>query len=375
MCLTSSTINRNKIFKKIEKDKSALIVIFINALCLYFIMVFSSYMINHSKNIRVNSFKECVNERQSHKYYTSSLKPCKTNLSYHKLNSQNLQKILEIKEISAALLLPFLFTVVGQFLGSTLQYSALPGVSISWPNGLPPDIPHCGFTGELCEEKDIAPIIGAVCGALVVLLTRRKCQIYRYSILSKNIEEIYFLIFLIVFLILNVRRNKALYEMRWKIIWTDLNVKNRSTLSGFSRSMLSIKSVILIFFISIKLRLLKYTVMRNDTLIVEGIVMTFIVNKFCSCLQKINKYGNDFNRNLYILVFNKPIKRIDDETDIDQERDQVFASIGVYEGNTVAIRKMKFHNMDINTAALVELLQKLLANNEIEILYLFFNLK
>lgn len=37
--------------------------------------------------------------------------------------------------------------------------------------------------------------------------------------------------------------------------------------------------------------------------------------------------------------------------------DQVFASIGVYNGTTVAIRKMKFDNMDINNAALVELLQ------------------
>ena len=43
-----------------------------------------------------------------------------------------------------------LLQLVGRFRGASLRYETIPGVSIVWRKGLPPDIPACGFIGERC---------------------------------------------------------------------------------------------------------------------------------------------------------------------------------------------------------------------------------
>ena len=54
--------------------------------------------------------------------------------------------------------------LVGRFLGATMRYDPIPGVSINWRKGLPPDVPVCGFVGELC----LVGMIGVVLSLSVV---------------------------------------------------------------------------------------------------------------------------------------------------------------------------------------------------------------
>lgn len=42
--------------------------------------------------------------------------------------------------------------LVGRFQGATNMYKPVPNVEISWPNGLPVNMPRCGFRGELCVK-------------------------------------------------------------------------------------------------------------------------------------------------------------------------------------------------------------------------------
>ncbi|XP_021348340.1 atrial natriuretic peptide receptor 1-like [Mizuhopecten yessoensis] len=67
------------------------------------------------------------------------------------------------------------FNIVGAFRGFTQKYEAVAGIEILWPNGLPVDIPVCGFENELCisaesdDSKLVLPLTLSLGGVLLKL--------------------------------------------------------------------------------------------------------------------------------------------------------------------------------------------------------------
>ncbi|OWF56507.1 Atrial natriuretic peptide receptor 1 [Mizuhopecten yessoensis] len=116
------------------------------------------------------------------------------------------------------------FNIVGAFRGFTQKYEAVAGIEILWPNGLPVDIPVCGFENELC-------ISGSY-------FSNEKCFTYNNCICPMS-SKCFFWLF----------SRKLKFEMEsvktpWLVTWVDvvLSKADRRGGSFLSKSRLSMAS-------------------------------------------------------------------------------------------------------------------------------------
>ncbi|XP_060081858.1 atrial natriuretic peptide receptor 1-like, partial [Ylistrum balloti] len=84
------------------------------------------------------------------------------------------------------------FNIVGVFQGSTQEYKAIVGIEIMWPNGLPVDMPACGYENELCiiDENDDSKLVLPLSLSLSsVLLVGMAASIFIYRKVQSKIES------------------------------------------------------------------------------------------------------------------------------------------------------------------------------------------
>ncbi|GFR93800.1 guanylate cyclase [Elysia marginata] len=95
--------------------------------------------------------------------------------------------------------------VVGNYFGTTKQYTPLPGKKIHWAGGRtlpPPDVPKCGFDGSKCPKKRPFPEYGIVTIVLVSIL---------------------FIVLLVTFFVYRRYKQEAeLAAMNWRVRWDDI---------------------------------------------------------------------------------------------------------------------------------------------------------
>ncbi|KAK3762528.1 hypothetical protein RRG08_005587, partial [Elysia crispata] len=97
------------------------------------------------------------------------------------------------------------FEVVGNYFGTTKQYTPLPGKKILWAGGRvepPPDVPKCGFDGSKCPKKKPFPEYGIVTIVLVPILA------------------VVLLTTLIVYR--RYKQEAELAAMNWRVRWDDI---------------------------------------------------------------------------------------------------------------------------------------------------------
>ncbi|KAL3859686.1 hypothetical protein ACJMK2_009893 [Sinanodonta woodiana] len=119
------------------------------------------------------------------------------------------------------------FQRVGSFLGATLTYKPLTGKDIVWPNGLPMDVPRCGFKDELCITntdplENLKIIAGTTVAVLVLLAVAGVAGAFFYR---------------------KMKLESEIWKMSWLLTRDQIQMrKGRANDSFLSKSMLTVQT-------------------------------------------------------------------------------------------------------------------------------------